>query len=73
MNDIFQDLACVVDAAYISDLQEKVSISDMANFLNSVEESKYSIQSWNEVFYYIFGKNHGFSDINEIKILVACQ
>ncbi len=66
MSDIFQDFAKSINVNYVSDLQGAASYDDLVSFANNSGSINYPIDSWNDVFSYIFKKPFHFSDINEI-------
>ena len=55
------------DAAYISDLRQKMIFQEYADMILEIEDTKFSVEEWNYVYRYLTGANAVFSAVAEVK------
>ena len=55
------------DAAYISDLRQKMIFQEYADMILEIEDTKFSVEEWNYVYRYLTGANGVFSAVAEVK------
>lgn len=55
------------DAAYISDLRQRMIFQEYADMILGIEDSKFTAEEWNYVYQYLTGANAVFSTVAEVK------
>lgn len=65
--DLLDELAYYAGCSYISDLPRPEHTKDLLSALDMIDETRYSLEDWNEVVQYITREEKSFGSVKEAK------